>query len=327
MDEEIENVKNQRNELKRDLKNSKEDLKIVTEIEPLEIQRLKLLLSETKSLYDNLIRQYNIREMTIPSNKTREVLEEIYARKREDIFIEFEYIASRKDFYTPDEAISILSINPKEYEYELKNNPIRLLSIVFNNIDDKSRYILGRIMDKQQPNTLDIESLKQEYVSSTGEFYDKVVNVYFDKLVEINGMYKIDAIDKLIKVKPAIDEIIAGLLSLTTILSAGLDLSISIFRGFDSIVNNSLKEKISNENEIKKLEKTVRDLEQRKDKLGLEVETLTVEYNKASDKLKKIELKINEEETRMNIRNQELTNMRVIETQQLDESDNNGNNL
>ena len=324
MENDIENIKNERKELKDELKISKEDLEVAYEIEPLEVQHLKVLLNKTKNLYDNLIRQYNLLSIKLPTETTRDTLREIYARKRDDLFIELDYIVSRKDYFTPNEAINILGINESEFNYELKNNPARLLSLIFNNIDDKSKYILGRIMDKQQPDKMDIETLKQEYATSTGEFYDKVFNVYFDKLIELNNNYKIESIDKLIKIKPAVDEIISGLLSLTTILSAGMDLIISIIRGFDETISELNKNKDSLQNEIKGLEKNIKTLESSKEKLNSEVEEIRGIYNKESDKLKKLELKIREMETRLEIENRQQPQQQVFEPQLLD-GDNDGN--
>lgn len=326
MENDIKEIKNEREELKQDLKSAGDDLNVAYEIEPMEVQHLKILLEKTKMLYDNLIRQYNLLKIEQPTEKTREALREIYARKRDDLFIELDYIVSRKDYFTPEEAINILGINEKEFEYELSNNPARLLSIIFNTIDDKSKYILGRIIDKQQPDKMDIETLKQEYVSSTGEFYDKVVNLYFDKLKELNKVYKIESIDNLIKVKPAIDEIIAGLLSLTTILSAGMDLVIGVIRGFDKIIEELDKNKNTLNNEIKVLEKNIKSLEGQKDRLTSELESTRQEYNKETEKLKKLELKIKEMEIRLEANEEVVTKSEqniMTEEPQLLNDDNN----
>jgi hypothetical protein len=326
MANDIKDIKNEREELKQDLKSAGDDLNVAYEIEPMEVQHLKILLEKTKMLYDNLIRQYNLLKIEQPTEKTREALREIYARKRDDLFIELDYIVSRKDYFTPEEAINILGINEKEFEYELSNNPARLLSIIFNTIDDKSKYILGRIIDKQQPDKMDIETLKQEYVSSTGEFYDKVVNLYFDKLKELNKVYKIESIDNLIKVKPAIDEIIAGLLSLTTILSAGMDLVIGVIRGFDKIIEELDKNKNTLNNEIKVLEKNIKSLEGQKDRLTSELESTRQEYNKETEKLKKLELKIKEMEIRLEANEEVVTKSEqniMTEEPQLLNDDNN----
>lgn len=328
MDIDMDEIKRERQDLKEDLKTAGDDLNIAYEINPLEVQHLSLLLSKTKLLYDHLIRQYNILKIEPPTEKTREALKEIYARKRDDLFIELDYIVSRKDYFTPEEAINILGINEKEFNYELSNNPTRLLSLIFNTIDEKSKYILGRIVDKQQPEKMDIETLKQEYVTSTGEFYDKVVNLYFDKLAEINKMYKIESIDNLLKVKPAIDEIIAGLLSLSTILSAGMDLIIGVIRGFDKIIEELNKNKIDLTVDVKSLEKDIKTLEGQKEKLVNELQTIRQEYNKETEKLKKIELKIKEVETRMeegdNLPNNSENNMPPpISPQLLNEEDDN----
>ena len=326
MANDIKDIKNEREELKQDLKSAGDDLNVAYEIEPMEVQHLKILLEKTKMLYDNLIRQYNLLKIEQPTEKTREALREIYARKRDDLFIELDYIVSRKDYFTPEEAINILGINEKEFEYELSNNPARLLSIIFNTIDDKSKYILGRIIDKQQPDKMDIETLKQEYVSSTGEFYVKVVNLYFDKLKELNKVYKIESIDNLIKVKPAIDEIIAGLLSLTTILSAGMDLVIGVIRGFDKIIEELDKNKNTLNNEIKVLEKNIKSLEGQKDRLTSELESTRQEYNKETEKLKKLELKIKEMEIRLEANEEVVTKSEqniMTEEPQLLNDDNN----
>lgn len=290
----INEVKTERKEIKDYINNNKNEIDVEVELNQHEAEELKILMNKNKNLYNNLISIYNVLSVDFTTNLTRKQLDDIYKEKRNNVFVEFDYIISRKDYYTPEEAIDILNINRKEYEYELEKNPVRILSLIFNAIDEKSKYILGRIRDKQQPTELDLETLKTEYVSSSEVFYDKVINVYFSKLTELTKIYHIEAIDNMIKIKPALDELVSGLLSLTIILSAGMDLSISVLRGYDEIIVKLNTEKDELNDKIKDLNKKVSVLDNEIETRNNNVNRLNNEANRLKNEIDKLRSQYNE---------------------------------
>ena len=131
-------------------------------------------------------------------------------------------------------------------------------------------------------------------MSSSEVFYDKVINVYFSKLTELTKIYHIEAIENMIKIKPALDELVSGLLSLTIILSAGMDLSISVLRGYDEIIVKLNTEKDELNDKIKDLNKKVSVLDNEIETRNNNVNRLNNEANRLKNEIDKLRSQYNE---------------------------------
>jgi hypothetical protein len=218
--------------MKEDIKNQQEENpETYNEIMGL-IERLKKLFNETDEFYRYMSYHPMYKEIKASFDRVKK-------EKNYDFFSELDYAINDGRILPIERIYEILNINKKEFEDELKINPVRLLSIIRRRSEDLKSDEQKNMYNALSYNIPDVKNIIKKYRIKPDEVFNKIISDKFKRLRDaIPEDLRIKEIQDIIAIESLFTTVVSGALKMSVYDQCAMDGENYVIRGIDGILSD-----------------------------------------------------------------------------------------